>query len=72
MSPGPEKPRQLNPFLKYSSLAIQMAAAIGLAAWVGYRLDARAETSPLFLIILVLAAFSGLLYRLWLDLKNEK
>lgn len=72
MKPGTEKQKQLSPFLKYSSLAIQMAAAIGLAAWVGYRLDARAGSSPLFLIILILAAFSGLVYRLWLDLKNEK
>lgn len=72
MKPEAEKQKQPSPFLKYSSLAIQMAVAIGLAAWVGYRLDARAGTSPLFLVILILAAFSGLLYRLWLDLKKEK
>lgn len=71
MSPGPEKRKPLNPYLKYSALAIQMAAAIGLAAWIGYRLDARAGTSPLFLLILVLAAFSGLLFQLWKDLNKE-
>lgn len=71
MSPGPEKQKPLNPYLKYSALAIQMAAAIGLAAWIGYRLDARAGTSPLFLLILVLAAFSGLLFQLWKDLNKE-
>jgi len=67
-----EKQKQLNSFLKYSSLAIQMVAAIGFAAWVGYRLDQKYGTSPILLVSLILVVFSGLLYQLWLGMKEEK
>jgi F0F1-type ATP synthase assembly protein I len=72
MESEPEKQKQLNPFLKYSSLAIQMAAAIGFAAWVGFRLDQKWGTSPVVLIILVLSTFAGLIYKLRLDLNKEE
>lgn len=67
----PEKQKQLNPFLKYSALAIQMAGAIGFAAWVGFRLDQKLGTSPVVLITLVLSTFAGLIYKLRLDLNKE-
>ena len=70
MSPEQEKRRPLNPFLKYSALAVQMAGAIAFAAWIGFKLDQRMGTSPLFLLVLILAAFFGLLYQLWMDLKK--
>jgi len=71
MESGPEKQKQLNSFLKYSSLAIQMAAAIGFAAWVGFRLDRKWGTTPLVLLTLVIATFAGLIYKLRIDLNKE-
>lgn len=71
MGSEPEKQKQLNPFLKYSALAIQMAGAIGFAAWVGYRLDQKWGTTPAVLLILVLVTFAGLIYKLWLDLNKD-
>jgi F0F1-type ATP synthase assembly protein I len=70
MESDPEKQKQLNSFLKYSSLAIQMAAAIGFAAWLGYRLDQKWGTTPLVLLTLVISTFAGLIYKL-IDLNKE-
>jgi F0F1-type ATP synthase assembly protein I len=71
MESDPEKQKQLNSFLKYSSLAIQMAAAIGFAAWLGYRLDQKWGTTPLVLLTLVISTFAGLIYKLRIDLNKE-
>lgn len=55
-----------NPYLKYSSLAIQMFATIGLAAWVGYKADQYFELKfPAFLLMLVFASFGGMMYKLY-------
>ncbi|MEY3405338.1 MAG: AtpZ/AtpI family protein [Cyclobacteriaceae bacterium] len=70
MNPEQEKQKPLNPFLKYSALAIQMAGAIAFAAWIGFKLDQRMGTSPVFLIVLIMTAFFGLVYQLWIDLKK--
>lgn len=70
MDKEPEKQKQLNPLLKYSSLAIQMVAAIGFAAWIGYRLDQKFDTSPILLVSFILIVFLGLLYQLWIETKE--
>jgi len=42
MSDNPEKPKKpLNSYAKFSSLAIQMGAAIGGFTWLGYFLDGK-------------------------------
>ncbi|MFZ9980612.1 MAG: AtpZ/AtpI family protein [Cyclobacteriaceae bacterium] len=64
--------KQLSPFLKYSSLAIQMAAAIGFAAWVGFRLDQKWGTTPIVLITLIVSTFAGIIYKLRIDLNKER
>ena len=48
---------QLNAYLKYTGLAFQMLAAIGLAVWAGLSLDGYLELKfPIFLVIFILMA----------------
>lgn len=48
---------QLNAYLKYSGLAFQMLAAIGLAVWAGLELDEYLELRfPVFLVLFTLMA----------------
>lgn len=35
------RPKQSNPFLKYTSMATQMAVTIGLGVWGGLKLDEK-------------------------------
>ncbi|MFM7195166.1 MAG: AtpZ/AtpI family protein [Bacteroidota bacterium] len=67
-----KKREPLNPFLKYSSLAIQMVAIIALAAWAGLELDAALHTGfPVFLLLFVFMAFGGMMYRLYISINRE-
>jgi F0F1-type ATP synthase assembly protein I len=61
-------PKQPNPFLKYSNLAIQMAVTIGLGAWGGKKLDEHFQNEkPICTIILSLL---GIFTALYLVLKD--
>lgn len=46
-------------FARYGGLGMQFAAAVGLFAYVGFRLDRWLETLPLFLIVGVLLGFAA-------------
>lgn len=51
---------QLNTYIKYSGLAFQMIAVMGLAVWGGMKLDdAVGNTFPAFMIVLSLLAFTA-------------
>lgn len=51
---------QLNGYLKYSGLAFQMIAVIGLAVWAGWELDQYLELRfPVFLIVLSLMSVTA-------------
>jgi len=58
------KKKPLNQFLKYSNLALQMGATIGLGAFLGMQLDDHFEKESLFTIILSLIAVFGVLYQI--------
>jgi F0F1-type ATP synthase assembly protein I len=58
------KKKPLNQFLKYSNLALQMGATIGLGAFLGMKLDDHFEKESLFTIILSLIAVFGVLYQI--------
>ena len=61
-SSNQQKQSQLNSYLKYSGLAFQMMAAIGLAVWGGMKLDAWLEMRfPVFLISLTLMSVAATL-----------
>jgi F0F1-type ATP synthase assembly protein I len=60
--------KQPKAFFKFSTLAIQMAAIIGLSAWGGQRLDAHyGNKTPVFTIVLSLL---GIAAGMWLILKD--
>jgi len=61
-----------NSFLKYSGLGIQMLASIGIAAWLGLKLDQYLElTFPVFLLTFVFVIFGGLMYQLYRSLNKD-
>lgn len=51
---------QFKTYIKYSGLAFQMVAVLGLAVWGGMKLDDKMGNGfPLFTIIFALIAFAG-------------
>ncbi|MBS1636407.1 MAG: AtpZ/AtpI family protein [Bacteroidetes bacterium] len=59
----PEKPKQLNSYARYSSLATQMAVIIGGGCYGGYKLDQYfRNTTPVYTIILSLVSIAIALY----------
>ena len=73
MSETPErKPRQVNQYLKYSGMALQLFVLLLVAAWLGQWLDKRLQTrDPYFTIILILLFMGGFFYRLVIDLNRK-
>lgn len=68
-SPGPspsKKPSPSNSYLKYSSLAFQLLAAIGLFGWLGYELDGYLKIKfPAFMLLFGFTAFGGMMYQIY-------
>ena len=55
--------KQPNPFLRFSNIAIQMGAIIGLSTWGGVKLDAHFKTQrPYYTIVLSLLGIGIALY----------
>lgn len=66
------KPSQSNQYLKYSGMALQLFALLGIAAWLGQKLDKSLNTSdPYFTILFILLFTGGFFYKLVKDL-NQK
>lgn len=63
---------QPNPFLKYSTMAVQMAAIIGLSVYAGSKLDAKYATKkPWFTMGLSLFGIGAALYLTLRDLLRK-
>jgi F0F1-type ATP synthase assembly protein I len=61
-SSNQQKQNQLNSYLRYSGLAFQMMAVIGLAVWGGMKLDAwLGMRFPVFLVTLTLMSVAATL-----------
>ena len=62
----PKKPRNLNDYARYSSLAFQMVIILGLGVWGGLKIDGWLNMKfPLFTVVLsfvavLLAIYNGL------------
>jgi F0F1-type ATP synthase assembly protein I len=68
--PTGQKPS--NSFLKYSGFALQLFGGIGLAAWLGYKLDQYLELKfPAFLLTFILLVFGGMMYQVYRNLNKE-
>ncbi len=60
------KPKQFSSFLKYSNFALQLFGGVGLAAWLGHKLDLYLSLKlPVFLVIFGLSVFAGMLYQVY-------
>lgn len=58
-----QKRKPIRDLVRYSGLAFEMMAAIGVATFVGYHLDKVLKFSfPLFIIIFPLLAIGGILW----------
>jgi hypothetical protein len=64
--------KPVNAYLKYSGLAFQLFAAIGIFGWLGYKLDQKLSLEfPAFTLIFVFVAFGGMMYQIYRSLNQE-
>lgn len=67
-----KKSKPYNNYLKYSSLGIQLLAAIGIFGWLGYRLDRFLEIKfPAFMLLFGLLAFIGMMVQVYRSVNRE-
>jgi F0F1-type ATP synthase assembly protein I len=71
--PSPSrKPSQSNAYLKYSGLAFQLLAAIGVCGWLGFKLDNYLGIKfPAFLLLFGFLAFGGMMYQIYRSINNQ-
>jgi Putative F0F1-ATPase subunit Ca2+/Mg2+ transporter len=61
---GPKRQQQSNSYLRYGGFAFQLFGGMGLAGWLGYRLDHYFDLRfPAFLLSFVLLVFAGMIYQ---------
>lgn len=62
----PDKKKPVNAYMKYSGLAFQLLASIGICGWLGYKLDQYLSLKfPAFMLLFGLAAFVGIMYQVY-------
>ena len=65
--------KQPNPYIKYSNMALQMGATIGLSVWGGSKLDQYLNNqTPVYTIVLSLLGISLAMYLVLKDLIKPK
>ncbi len=72
--PSPRKKLKTisNSYLKYSSLGLQLFAAIGLFGWAGYKLDQYLNIGfPAFMLFFGFAAFGGMMYKVYRSVNQD-
>lgn len=68
----PTEPKPSNSFLKYGNFALQLFAGMGIAGWLGYKLDQYLGLEfPVFLLTFLLLVFGGMLYQMNKNLKKD-
>jgi len=66
------KSKTYNSYLRYSSLGIQLLAAIGVSGWLGYRLDRYLEIRfPAFMLLFGFLAFGGMMYQIYRTINRD-
>ena len=71
--PSPNKKlKTSNSYLKYSSLGLQLLAAIGIFGWLGYELDQFLKIKfPVFTLLFGFAAFGGMMYQVYRSINRD-
>jgi F0F1-type ATP synthase assembly protein I len=75
-SPEPSQPNkklsQYNGYLKYSGLAVQLLASIGIFGWIGYKIDQWLGLKyPVFMLVLGFLGFGGMMYSVYRSLNKD-
>lgn len=72
--PSPNKKlKAYNGYLKYSSLGLQLLAAIGVFGWLGYKLDRFLGIRfPAFMLLFGFLAFAGMMYQVYRSVNRDK
>ncbi len=72
---GPSHNKKLktyNGYLKYSGLAFQLLAAIGVFGWLGYKLDKYLQIQfPAFMLLFGFLAFGGMMYQIYRSINRN-
>ncbi len=67
---GQKKTSKSSSFLKYSGIALQMAATIALMAWIGHTIDRYVENpKPYYTLLFLLIGTMGSIFSLIKQLK---
>ena len=67
----PDQKKPVNSYMKYSGLAFQILAAIGVFGWIGYKLDQYLNFEfPIFMLLFGFLAFGGMLYQVYKSLNQ--
>jgi hypothetical protein len=67
-----KKPKPSNDYLKYSSLAIQLLAAMFFMGWLGYLLDQYLGLKlPAFMLLFGFTAFGGMMYQVYKSINKD-
>jgi F0F1-type ATP synthase assembly protein I len=68
----PKLSNSTNSYLKYSSLAIQLLAAMFFMGWLGYLLDNYLTLKfPAFMLLFGFTAFGGMMYQVYKSIKQD-
>ena len=59
-------------FMRYAAMGTQLLVAIGLAVFIGIKLDQWLHTSPLFACILPLLVLTGIFYKLFRETAKSR
>jgi F0F1-type ATP synthase assembly protein I len=63
--------KPINAYLKYSGLAFQLLASMGIFGWLGYKLDQFLSLKfPAFMLLFGLLAFGGMMYQVYRSLNQ--
>lgn len=74
-SPDPSPHRKSKPsnnYLRYTSLALQLFATIGIFGWLGYLLDGYLNLKfPAFMLLFGFLAFAGMMFQVYRAINRE-
>jgi hypothetical protein len=63
---------EINNYLRYSGLGLQLLITILVAGWIGYKIDGYLDIKfPAFMLLLGFLAFAGSLYQVYRKIKKE-
>jgi F0F1-type ATP synthase assembly protein I len=62
---------QKNNYIRHLGFGFELAGVVGLFAFFGFKADEKFETKPLFTLIGLFTAFTGMMYQLMKDIVRD-